>query len=71
MSSEVTFLSEVSHAIELKAEQMMSRPQISTAKQWKSQIESQFQEVRSQEPSMQTTNLKNMAGQVLKYNPKN
>ena len=33
MSPEVIFLSEVSHAIDQKAEQMMSRLQILTAKQ--------------------------------------
>ena len=54
------FLSEVITAINLKAEQMTSRTRISTAKQYKSlKMEksiSQFQEVTSQESSMETMN---------------
>ena len=46
MSSEVNFLSEVSHAIDLKAE-MTSQTQILTAKQKSlKSLKNQFQEVR-------------------------
>ena len=72
MSSEVIFFSEVSQAIDLKAE-MTSRTQILTAKQQKS-----LKSLKKSIPRSQVVRtidrddeLKNKAGQVLTYNSKN
>ena len=67
MSSEVIFLSELSHAIGLESE-MTSRTQILTAKQLVKKSIPRSQVVRIIDGDDE---LKNIAGRVLKYNSKN
>ena len=72
MISEVIFLSEVSHAIDLKAE-MTSRTQVLTAKQKSVKLLKESNprsEVKTEQKSVRRSK-KNIAGQVLTYNSKN
>ena len=72
MISEVIFLSEVSHAIDLKAE-MTSRTQVLTAKQKSVKLlkkSNPRSEVKTEQKSVRRSK-KNIAGQVLTYNSKN